>query len=332
MKIKRPEMFKLAEQGKNANSKLGKQILSFILVFFIVSTIGSLLTSVVPMDGIKDALTSENFLENYENAMNDILSSRSYILASLFGTLLSSIALIWYCKSEEKRPLESMGFRGKNPIRNYMVGMLIGFLMFSLVVGINIMTGAMKIEGIVNNFTFSTFGFILVFFLGYFFQGAFEEILTRGYFMVGIGARYKTITALMVSSIMFAIMHGMNPGVTFLSIINLVLIAVFFGLYIICFDNIWGACAIHSVWNFVQGNVYGIQVSGMPLYDRVFNTTIIQGKEFINGGAFGAEGGIATTIVTVLSIILLLIYMKKTGRIEKTTLNDLNKSENIETV
>jgi len=100
MKIKRPEMFKLAEQGKNANSKLGKQILSFILVFFIVSTIGSLLTSVVPMDGIKDALTSENFLENYENAMNDILSSRSYILASLFGTLLSSIALIWYCKSE----------------------------------------------------------------------------------------------------------------------------------------------------------------------------------------------------------------------------------------
>ena len=148
-------------------------------------------------------------------------------------------------------------------------------------------------------------------------QGAFEEILTRGYLMVNIGAKHKTITALLISSIVFAVIHGMNSGVTVLSLINLVLVAIFFGLYIICFDNIWGACAIHSVWNFVQGNFYGIKVSGNDVLDSIFISTSIPGKELINGGVFGAEGGIANSIITVLAIVTLLMYMKKKGQIEK---------------
>ena len=68
------------------------------------------------------------------------------------------------------------------------------------------------------------------------------------------------------------------------------------------------------MWNFVQGNFYGIPVSGLEMSDSVFTTTINEELELINGGTFGAEGGLATTIVMLLCIGGLLLYMKKTGK------------------
>ena len=189
--------------------------------------------------------------------------------------------------------------------------------MFSAVVGINIFTGAMTIENITSTLTGASIGFIVLFFIGFLFQGAFEEILVRGYLMVNVGAKHKVITAIAVSSIAFAILHGINPGISILALINLVLISVFWGFYVICFNNLWGACAMHSIWNFVQGNFYGISVSGLNITDSVFVSTSVPGKELINGGAFGAEGGIATTIVITVAIIILLGYMKKKGKLER---------------
>jgi len=317
VKIKRPEMFNQASEG--GNSKLFKIILMFLVVFFIVSLLESIPALIVSFNEMKDVIFNVESIESMEDLEKQLLGSRSYMYASLYGTLLGSITIILWCRFCEKRSLQSLGFKQKNALPDYTIGMLIGFVMFSLVVGINILTGAMTIESATRNITLGTLGFILLFFIGFVFQGAFEEILLRGYFMVNIGAKHKMFTAIIVSSIAFSIMHGANPGITLLSIINLILIAIFFALYIICFDNIWGACAIHSVWNFVQGNFYGISVSGMNVFESIFISTSVPGKELINGGAFGAEGGIATTIVTILSIVILLVYMKKNGKIETIT-------------
>lgn len=314
MRIRKPEMFNLAEEG--GNRKLGKQIFNFILVFILASIIASIPTIILSIMDTRELMNSGLSTDEINIAIETLSNSRKYMYVSLFSTILSSIVVILYCCKKQKRSLRSIGFTRKNAVRDYLIGILIGFVMFSLVVGLNILTGAMTIDMAAENFSFTTLGFILLFFIGFVFQGAEEEILTRGYLMVNVGAKHKTITALLVSAIIFAVLHGFNPGITILSLINLVLIAIFFGLYIICFDNIWGACAIHSVWNFVQGNFYGIKVSGMNMFDSIFVSTSVPGKEFINGGTFGAEGGIATTIVTVLSIVLLLIYMKKRGQIE----------------
>ena len=100
-----------------------------------------------------------------------------------------------------------------------------------------------------------------------------------------------------------------------LAVVNLFLVAVFFALYMICFDNIWGACAIHSVWNYAQGNIYGIKVSGIEVHAAsVFSVTSPQESSLINGGAFGAEGGLGTTVVLLVSLALLIVYMIKTGK------------------
>ena len=133
--------------------------------------------------------------------------------------------------------------------------------------------------------------------------------------MTSLGSKHKLWVAVTMSSAIFALLHIFNPGITFLSLINLFLAGVSFGLYVICFDNIWGACAYHTMWNFVQGNFYGIQVSGMTMSDSVLVTTNTEGMELLNGGSFGAEGGLITTLVLLAFIGGLLLYMKKTGKI-----------------
>lgn len=315
MKIKKPEMFSLAEEG--GKPKLGHIILMFVAVFLMATIISAIPTLVLILKDMGVAISQGASLEETEILMGKMTSSRSYLYANLFGTILSSIVVILWARFYEKRSMKSLGFSRKNAFRDYFVGMLIGFVMFSAVVGINLLTGAMTIENLVSSLSGETIVFIFVFLIGFLFQGAFEEILVRGYLMVNVGAKHKVITAIAVSSIAFALLHGINPGMSFLALINLILVAIFWGLYVICFNNIWGACAMHSIWNFAQGNFFGIKVSGMDITDSVFVSTSVPGKELINGGAFGAEGGIATTIVIITSILILLTYMKKKGQIEK---------------
>lgn len=319
MEIRKPEMFNLAEKG--GERKLLKQILIFILVYVIASIVGSIPSMIVVAIEMQAAINNGVDLNSVVMQSDEL----QFMYATLFGTLLSSIVVILWCRLIEKRSLRSIGFKRGNVLRHYAIGMIIAFAMFSLVVGINLVTGAMTIESVVANLDHTALLCILLFFIGYIFQGAYEEILTRGYLMVNVGAKYKTVTALTISAVVFALLHGGNPGISIVAVINLALIAVFFGLYIICFDNIWGACAMHSVWNFVQGNFYGIKVSGLNVFESIFVTRSIPGKELINGGNFGAEGGIATTIAVALSIGILLMYMKKKGKIEKNTANETSK-------
>ena len=69
--------------------------------------------------------------------------------------------------------------------------------------------------------------------------------------------------------------------------------------------------ALHSVWNLVQGNVYGIKVSGMETSCTVFSASLTGGREIFHGGSFGLEGGLAVTIVLLAGIAVLLFQLNK---------------------
>ena len=313
VKFKKPEMFSMAEKG--GERTISKQIGVFFLIF-IITTIASAMPSAIII--VNQALDRTLVInpQSTESIINSGEDSRVYLYAMLYGTIITTLGYIGYAKFNEKRSMASLGFKGNKPLRDYAIGLLIGFVMFSAVVGINLITGAMTIDSNTGNLGTIGIIYILIYFFGFFFQGASEEIMIRGYLMVNLGAKNNTITAIVISSIIFALLHGANPGISLIALINLVLIAVFFAVYVICFDNIWGVCAIHSIWNFVQGCFYGIEVSGMNIIDTVFNTSSVLEHDLINGGTFGAEGGLATTIVISISLIILLIYMKKNNKFE----------------
>jgi membrane protease YdiL (CAAX protease family) len=153
---------------------------------------------------------------------------------------------------------------------------------------------------------------ILLFLLGYLLQGMSEEVLVRGYFMVSLGRANSIGWAVIMSSLMFAMLHIFNAGLSVLAFINLALYGLMMALYMLKHESIWGVCAIHSAWNFVQGNVFGVQVSGMPLTESVFATELT-GSHWITGGDFGLEGGLAVTVVLLAGIALVWLTKRKTA-------------------
>jgi len=129
--------------------------------------------------------------------------------------------------------------------------------------------------------------------------------------MTTVGSSNNKWLAVMISSAAFGMAHIGNPGISVLAMINLILFGVFAALYMIYFDDIWGGCAIHSIWNFTQGNLYGISVSGSADSESVFRTTAKTSHAFLTGGKFGIEGSIFTTLVLGIGTAAVAYFMMK---------------------
>ena len=89
------------------------------------------------------------------------------------------------------------------------------------------------------------------------------------------------------------------------------LFGVLASLYVLRRGNLWGACAIHSMWNFAQGNLFGAAVSGNRSGPSLLRAeAIASGSASLwNGGAFGPEGGLAVTLVLLAGIAVLLFLI-----------------------
>ena len=96
-------------------------------------------------------------------------------------------------------------------------------------------------------------------------------------------------------------------GFQVLALLNLILFGIFESIYLLKTGNIWGISAIHSMWNFIQGNIYGFNVSGMAQSQSIFIFKI-SNCEIFSGGTFGLEGSLLTTIVLLSAINMVILY------------------------
>ncbi len=290
-----------------------------ILVFaavFLVCTIAQIL-SITPIqiallsrdDVYMDAVSSGD-IQRIAVALEQVLEADIFTILSLFTTIWMIAFVLLFCKLVQKRKMRTLGFVKEGAAKAYITGILIGFLMFSVAVGICVLTGSMTLVGVLDTFRLSTF---LLFVAGFMIQGMAEEVLCRGYFMVSLGRRYPMAAAIGLNAAAFAALHLLNPGIAPLAVINLILFGIFASLCFVKTGNIWLIGALHSVWNLVQGNVYGIQVSGMKTSCTVFRFAASEGKELIHGGSFGLEGGLAVTIALIAGIAICCLYKKRTS-------------------
>ena len=157
---------------------------------------------------------------------------------------------------------------------------------------------------VLNELSLEPLLFILGLFPFWLLQGGTEEVATRGWLLTRIAARTNLPLAIAISSCLFGILHMGNAGVTFLSVLNIILDGVLAGLLFIYTDSIWLVVAQHGTWNYVQGNLLGFQVSGTGADASIFSFTMGDGPDWLTGGAFGAEGSIITTLVLLVSLVI----------------------------
>ena len=101
---------------------------------------------------------------------------------------------------------------------------------------------------------------------------------------------------------------------TALSTINTALIGVIFCLLVILLENLWFVCAMHAGWNFAQGNIFGLLVSGTDSGDSLFKTTIESENMLLSGGDYGVESNIITTVLFLIILVILIFLLKNKAR------------------
>jgi membrane protease YdiL (CAAX protease family) len=134
-----------------------------------------------------------------------------------------------------------------------------------------------------------------------------EELLFRGYAYQKM-RRWSRPAAISVLSLLFAVAHIGNNGVTPIAFANLVIAGVLLALAYELYQRLWFAIGLHLAWNLVSGPILGYPVSGFVSQPTVL-VTHVSGPASLTGGLFGLEGSIAVTIAELLAIGWLLYRM-----------------------
>ena len=225
---------------------------------------------------------------------------------------MALLVFLWV-KFIEKRPFSSLGFFKEGWLKELGRGFLIGAVQFSLVVVLLLVTGTGSLKfGQVN---LQSLIFVLAIIPFWILQGGTEELVTRGWLFPAVSAKSNIFIGILISSALFGALHLFNPGVTVLSIVNIILDGIFACFLMLKYDNMWVLAGMHGAWNFVQGNIYGIQISGQGASTSILNYSSQSSVDLLSGGAFGAEGSIFATIVLIGCIAYLYWSLKKENRL-----------------
>lgn len=238
----------------------------------------------------------------------DLLS----LLITLFSFAFISLLVFFRVKVIEKRSFSSIGFNKNNWLKKYSLGFLIGLAMMSIIVLILFPFGYITVEkNPIQPVGISAIASVLVILFGWIIQGATEEIVTRGWLLNVLSTKYNIGVGLLISSTLFGLMHLTNPNVNYIAVINIILVGLFYGLYVIKTNDLWAVCGMHSAWNFAQGNIFGFKVSGLDVSVGSLIDLNLVGSDFVTGGIFGPEAGITATFILLASIGILLFIDKK---------------------
>ena len=247
------------------------------------------------------------FLVDFFSPGNGIASIQEFfyhyfLYYELFSFVIILFLFIFWVKVIEKNALSSLGFVKRNWLKYLGWGIMFSLVQMGVIALVYQLSGIGSFE--LNELSLEPILFILGLFPFWLLQGGTEEVATRGWLLTRIAARSNLPLAIAISSSLFGFLHLGNSGVTFLSVLNIVLDGVLAGLLLVYTDSIWLVVAQHGTWNYVQGNLLGFQVSGTGADASIFSFTIGSGPDWLTGGEFGAEGSIITTMVLLLSLVI----------------------------
>ncbi len=228
--------------------------------------------------------------------------------ALLMGVCVAVIFLAAYaifCRLIERRPVVEFGM--PHAVPELAAGIMTGLVLFSAVVAVIAAFGGYSVIGTHD-------AAVLLPALGIAISSGFsEEIVFRGWFFRLVEQWLGTWTALILSAALFGALHLGNPNATLLAGVAIALEAgiMLAAIYLIT-RRLWAAVGVHAAWNFAQGGIYGIPVSGGAM-DGVLRPRIV-GSDLLTGGAFGAEASLPAIIVaTAFGIVVVLIAYRRGG-------------------
>lgn len=290
--------------------KIGILYLSFVITTLIASVIFSNIYSAI-------FLAKNPEFGNDNNMYGEFLNEQFLSMAHFPGMalyLIQCIVMIFFVilfwRIWDKGKLSDIGLANiKSSWKELCIGLLAGAVSFSIVTLVLLAT---KSAELLSEFSRPNFSSSLIIQLIIFiFVGINEEMFSRGYCMTVLKQTKKRWVPIVVSSIIFALMHSMNQGISLLAYVNLFLFGIVMGYVFIKTKNIWMCIGYHITWNYFQGNIFGFLVSG-NVTDSVYTIQVVN-SNLINGGNFGPEGGLVVTVLLIITILIIYKFLPSRG-------------------
>lgn len=223
----------------------------------------------------------------------------SAALAILLGGL--------YSRLFEGLPFRALGvsFRG-GWLAHFTLGCLVGGVALTSAIIVAVMSGGMTLAVNRDSAGSAISTTLLTTFIIFFVGALSEETLFRGYLLQTFTRSKLIPTGILLTSLLFAFAHNANPDVGRLALVNTFIAGLWFAVAYLKTRDLWFPLGMHLVWNWLQGPVFGINVSGIAEFspDPVLRATDV-GPAWLTGGAYGIEGGAACTFALVVSMALI---------------------------
>lgn len=277
---------------------IGQKILRFPLTKIIIGFIVVAGTVGVGQILILKTLDLTNIDKDFKN-----------LIGGIFVAIFAIISYTYLFKFYEKRKITEFSKNGL--VKNLTIGIVLGAILQTLTILVIYLKGGYSVVSI------NPILFIIPPLTMAFTSAIVEETLLRGIVFRILEEKLGSYIALIISAILFGLMHLANPNSSLIVGIGLAIQAgLLLAVAYIYSRNLWFPIAIHFAWNFTQSAIFGASVSGSAI-SKTLITSKIEGAQWFTGGQFGPEGSIQATLFCLIATIILIIISQRKGNIIK---------------
>jgi len=207
----------------------------------------------------------------------------------------------------ERRPVPELSLAPALP--ESAIGLLAGVALFAAVISV------LWIAGVYQPLGWGSFNGLGPAFVLWLAVGLQEEIQFRGLVYRLCDRIFGTWGAIVLSGILFGLVHGIDPGATATALSSVALAGLLLGAAFALTGRLWLPIGIHTGWNFAEGSLFGTAVSGSNLGASLTRAKLV-GPEILTGGRFGPEASIVTVLVLLVATAFLVWRIARLRRTE----------------
>lgn len=233
-----------------------------------------------------------------------------YLALLILGTVVTIAAVhaayLAYVRYLEGRAVSELAVTGA--ARELALGAIIGATIFSASIAVLFAGGWYRVVG-TNPWTTALAPLLAAAGAAYV-----EELIVRGILFRNLEEMLGSWLALAITALLFGLAHLANPNATLIGALAIALEAgVLLGAAYMATRRLWLAIGIHFAWNFVQGGIFGVAVSGVASNGILRGE--LRGPALLTGGAFGVEGSLVAVIVCLAAALPLLALARRSGNV-----------------
>ncbi|MET8068027.1 CPBP family intramembrane glutamic endopeptidase, partial [Micromonospora sp. NPDC005313] len=188
-------------------------------------------------------------------------------------------------------------------------GVLIGFAMVAAVIVNIALMGGYHVHGLGSvSGAVGIFGLMAA-------AAVTEELMFRGLLFRLIEERLGTWLSLLLTGVLFGLVHLLNPDASLWGATAIAIEAGF--MLAACYAatrNLWVPIGLHFGWNFAASGVFSVVVSGNGESTGLLDATT-SGSTLLSGGDFGPEGSLYTVAAGAALTVVFLWLAHRRGHI-----------------